>query len=109
MLHDLRQATRSLTRAPGFAIVAATTIALGVAANMAGGRSIRVGPFKGDGRRNPYRSGFVRRFALDAGERAALKASLESLTDSTFLHDERFGNPWPDTSVAVRGVRPGGR
>jgi predicted permease len=35
VLDDLRQATRSLARAPGFAIVAATTIALGVAANTA--------------------------------------------------------------------------
>lgn len=35
ILHDLRQAMRGLARAPGFALIAATTIALGVAANTA--------------------------------------------------------------------------
>ncbi len=75
-----------------------------IAHYVAGGRSIRSWAFKGNGNRNPYKSGFVRGFAVTAGERADLKAFLESLTDSTFLTDARFANPWPDTSIAVRGA-----
>jgi len=47
------------------------------------------------GKRSPNQSPFVGGFTLTAAQRADLKAFLESLTDDGFLHDPRFGNPWP--------------
>ena len=61
----------------------------------AGGRLLTSGPNAGDGRANPNKSGFVAGFTLTAQERQDLKAFLTSLTDSTFLRDPRFANPWP--------------
>jgi cytochrome c peroxidase len=62
---------------------------------VAGGRTIASGPNAGVGRTNPYKSGLVSGFTLSTQERADLLALLRSLTDSTFLTDPRFGNPWP--------------
>lgn len=59
-----------------------------------GGRLVRSGPFAGDGRRNPNRSPFVRGFALTASERRDLVAFLRALTDSTFLRDVRYADPF---------------
>lgn len=60
----------------------------------AGGRTITSGPHAGVGSRNPFRSEFMVGFRLTPLERADLLAFLESLTDSTFLSDPRFGDPW---------------
>jgi cytochrome c peroxidase len=59
-----------------------------------GGRLISSGPNAGDGRRHPNRSPFVRGFVLSAGERGDLVTFLHSLTDSTFLRDPRFADPF---------------
>jgi cytochrome c peroxidase len=59
-----------------------------------GGRVIEKGEFAGDGKRNPYKSEFMRGFALSASERADLIAFLESLTDDRVLHDPRWSNPF---------------
>jgi cytochrome c peroxidase len=72
---------------------------------MAGGRTIATGANAGVGRRNPHKSGFVKGFALSTGERRDLVAFLQSLTDSSFLADKRFSNPWPDSSVAAHGKK----
>ncbi|MFO0604041.1 MAG: di-heme enzyme [Polyangiales bacterium] len=61
----------------------------------AGGRTIASGPYAGVGRANPYKSVFVIGFTPTPQERADLLAFLESLTDSTFLRDPRFADPWP--------------
>lgn len=61
---------------------------------MAGGRDVTEGPFRGDGRTNPNKDPLVRPFTLTAEERADLLAFLESLTDTDFLQDPRFSNPW---------------
>lgn len=61
---------------------------------MAGGRNITSGPNAGDGRANPNKSGFVKGFTLTPGERSDLMAFLNALTDSTFLTDRRFSNPF---------------
>lgn len=61
----------------------------------AGGRTIESGPFAGAGRSNPHKSGFVKGFDLTSEARADLLAFLHSLTDSTFLTDPRYSNPWP--------------
>jgi cytochrome c peroxidase len=61
---------------------------------MAGGRDVTEGPFVGDGRANPNKDPLVRPFTLTPEERADLVAFLESLTDTDFLQDPRFSNPW---------------
>ncbi len=60
----------------------------------AGGRVITDGPHAGDGRLNPFKSGFVVGFALNERQRGDLLAFLESLTDEAFLSNPRFANPW---------------
>ncbi len=61
----------------------------------AGGRTVTEGPFVGVGSENPNKSGFVRGFTLTTRERAAVLAYLRALTDSTFLTNPGFANPWP--------------
>jgi cytochrome c peroxidase len=58
-----------------------------------GGRLLESGPYAGDGRRNPYKSEFIRGFELSVGEREDLIAFLESLTDQTVLTDSRWSDP----------------
>lgn len=70
----------------------------------AGGRTIAGGPHAGVGSANPNKSEFINGFTLSAQERAELMAFFQSLTDSTFLTDPRFGNPWTDTLRTRRGV-----
>ncbi len=60
----------------------------------AGGRLLEDGPNAGDGRTNPYKSGFIRGFTLSETEREDLIAFLEALTDETFLADSRFSSPF---------------
>lgn len=60
----------------------------------AGGRTIGTGANAGVGRRNPNKSGFVKGFTLSPRERSDLLAFLRSLTDSSFLTDPRFANPY---------------
>jgi cytochrome c peroxidase len=74
----------------------------------AGGRTIASGPHAGVGSDNPNKSEFINGFTLSASERAELMAFFNSLTDSTFLTDPRFANPWFDTLRARRGT-PRGR
>lgn len=60
----------------------------------AGGRVIDEGPFAGDGRASPLKSGLVPGFNLTDAERADLLEFLHSLTDETFLTDPRFSDPY---------------
>jgi cytochrome c peroxidase len=60
----------------------------------AGGRTIATGPHKGIGADSPLKSEFVRPMELTSQEKKDLVAFLRSLTDSTFLRDPRFSNPW---------------
>ena len=66
----------------------------------AGGRTIGGGPSAGIGSANPFKNGFVKGFTLTAQDRGDLLALLESLTDSTFLTDRRFANPWRKGTAA---------
>jgi cytochrome c peroxidase len=59
-----------------------------------GGRTIRGGPHAGVGATNPLRSEFMKRIGFTAQEKQDMLAFLRSLTDSTFLTDPRFSNPW---------------
>lgn len=60
----------------------------------AGGRYIPDGPYAGDGRRSPLKSGLVSGFTLTDQERADLLAFLEALTDPSFISDPRFSDPF---------------
>jgi len=60
----------------------------------AGGRTIARGPYAGVGAKSPYRDVQLNRFTLTPREKSDLIAFLESLTDETFLHDPRFGDPF---------------
>lgn len=59
-----------------------------------GGRVVQVGPHAGDGRDNPYKDPRIRGFGMTPAERSDLLAFLQALTDSTFVTDSRFANPW---------------
>jgi cytochrome c peroxidase len=63
----------------------------------AGGRTIAHGPYAGAGRDNPNKSEFINGFTLTPQEKRDVIAFLRSLTDSVFLTDPRFANPWNDT------------
>ena len=60
----------------------------------AGGRVIEDGPYAGDGRASPLKSGFVTGFTLSDEEREDLTQFLESLTDTAFLSDPRSADPF---------------
>lgn len=60
----------------------------------AGGRNIAEGPNAGDGRKSPYKSQEIRGFTLTAEEKEDLLAFLRSLTDTAFVEDPRFRDPF---------------
>ncbi|WP_256387489.1 methanobactin export MATE transporter MbnM [Pusillimonas sp. T2] len=59
-----------------------------------GGRVIESGPNQGDGRLNPHKSGLISRIDLSDEEKIDLLNFLKTLTDPTFLTDERHADPW---------------
>lgn len=59
-----------------------------------GGRWIATGEYAGDGRLNPYKSGFVPGFEISEQELADLVAFLQSLTDEQFIQEARFSDPF---------------
>ena len=64
----------------------------------AGGRRIAQGPHAGDGRASPLKSDRLRVRHFSAQDKADLLAFLRSLTDTGFLHDPRFSDPFEPTS-----------
>jgi len=56
----------------------------------AGGRVLTSGPYAGDGRINPAKSGLIRGFKVSEEEIADVLAFLDALTDETFLTDPAF-------------------
>lgn len=60
----------------------------------AGGRNLTEGKYAGDGRASPLKSGFLIGFTLTDSERQDVVAFLNSLTDTEFLTDPRFANPF---------------
>lgn len=68
----------------------------------AGGRTIATGPNKGVGSKNPNRSEFINGFNMTPQEKRDVVAFLKSLTDSSFVRNPRFSNPWSDTLKSVR-------
>jgi cytochrome c peroxidase len=60
----------------------------------AGGRNIESGPLRGDGRRHPGKSPFIKGFELTADEKADLLSFLRSLTDEPFLTNPDLASPF---------------
>ncbi len=60
----------------------------------AGGRVIADGPFAGDGRVSPLKSGLVRGFQATDEEIDAVVAFLESMTDPKFITNPAFSSPF---------------
>lgn len=60
----------------------------------AGGRAITSGANAGVGRDNPNKAPAVRGFRMTRQEKHDLLAFLHTLTDSAFLQNPAFGNPW---------------
>lgn len=60
----------------------------------AGGRVIEGGPYAGDGRLSPLKSGLVRGFPAHPDEIDALVAFLEALTDDGFVGEPAHGDPF---------------
>jgi cytochrome c peroxidase len=67
-----------------------------------GGRLITIGPNAGDGKLNPNKDPRITGFPITPQEKADLVAFLRSLTDSSFITDRRFSNPWRQPSEAGR-------
>lgn len=61
-----------------------------------GGRLIESGENAGDGRVSPNKDGFIVSFEITDEEVADVVAFLESLTDTSFVTNPRFSNPWSD-------------
>ena len=61
-----------------------------------GGRLVADGPYAGDGRRNPYKSEFIRSFDLSDEERDDLLAFLNALTDQRAQTNPAFSDPFAD-------------
>lgn len=59
-----------------------------------GGRLITQGTNAGDGRDNPNKDRRITGFAITPQEKTDLVAFLRALTDTTFLTNPRFANPW---------------
>ncbi|GAB2198003.1 MbnH family di-heme enzyme [Sessilibacter sp. MAH4] len=68
-----------------------------------GGRDIKEGPHKGDGRENPFKSQFVKQVELSEQDRKDLVAFLKALTDEEFLTNPKFGNPFFQQKVPENG------
>lgn len=60
----------------------------------AGGREIKEGPYRGDGRKHPLKSSLISGFILTDQERNDLIHFLESLSDESFVTNPAFSNPW---------------
>ncbi len=82
--------------APYFHDGSAATLEEVIRVYEAGGRNITDGRHAGDGRANPFKSGFVPGFRLGDAEREDLIAFLRSLTDTTFVTDPRLSDPFAE-------------
>lgn len=83
--------------APYFHDGSAATLRDVLAHYAAGGRTIKDGPYAGDGSKNPHKDGMIVGFNATESEIDDLIAFLESLTDQTFLKNPAYSDPWPET------------
>ena len=59
----------------------------------AGGRNITQGKYQGDGRKNPFKSPFVKGFEMSEQDKEDLLAFLNTLTDKDFISNKALGAP----------------
>lgn len=59
-----------------------------------GGRIVPLGANAGDGHLNPFKDARVAGFAITPEEKGDLVAFLRALSDSSFVREARFSNPW---------------
>lgn len=72
---------------------------------ISGGRDIREGPNTGFGSINPFKSEFVPGLTLTTQERADLLNFLRSLTDSHFISNPDFSDPWSNNRQSTSSDR----
>lgn len=58
------------------------------------GRMVNYGDCRGDGSQHPMTDGRMQKFSLNDHERQAIIAFLETLTDTSYLTDSYFSNPF---------------
>lgn len=72
-----------------------------------GGRVISSGKHSGDGRMSPVKDGFIVSFNITDEEVNDLVAFLKSLTDTSFITNPRFSNPWlPEPNQPAESSAP---
>jgi cytochrome c peroxidase len=59
-----------------------------------GGRMVASGPMAGDGRMHAFKDDRIGGINMQPDEKAAVIAFLETLTDTTYLKDPMYQNPW---------------
>jgi len=59
-----------------------------------GGRDVGNGLYAGDGRLNPYKDPLIGQIRLEAQDKADIVAFLKTLTDTAFVTDPRFADPF---------------
>ncbi len=59
-----------------------------------GGREVKDGPFKGDGRLHPSKNQFIEGFKINSKERQQLISFLKTLTDTSYLKNSFYTNPF---------------
>jgi len=59
-----------------------------------GGREIKDGPFKGDGRLHPSKNQFIEGFTISQKERKQLISFLKALTDTSYLKNQFYTDPF---------------
>jgi len=69
-----------------------------------GGRVVTAGPHAGDGRANPNKSFRIPGFEITETETKDVVAFLESLTDESFLTEERFSSPFGGAPTLARAT-----
>jgi len=67
-----------------------------------GGRKIDSGDLSGDGKLNPFKSGFVAGFEITEQEKEDLIAFLKALTDKEFINDPKFSDPFINQKVSMK-------
>lgn len=71
-----------------------TTLEQVLAFYAAGGRNLTTGPYRGDGRKNPFKDARLDKIRLSKDEQADLIAFLKTLTDQEFLTNPRYADPF---------------
>jgi cytochrome c peroxidase len=61
------------------------------------GRELKSGPYAGDGSKSPLKDEQTIGFELSLDEREDLKAFFDALTDTEFLSNPEFSNPWVES------------